>query len=91
MQALTGSFALPPTVFKTYEKRYRCLHSKEVLKILIPKFVIDKIIDKLQIGPRGILQCAFRPSILIITCTIYSLNCTPLGPISIINKHGMHV
>jgi len=32
MRALTASFTMFPTVLKTYEKQYRCFHSKEVLR-----------------------------------------------------------
>jgi len=45
MRALMASFAMFPTVFNTYEKRYRRFRNQKNLSIdiLIPKFVVDTI------------------------------------------------
>ena len=87
--ALKASFTLLLAIFKTYEKNYRCVRSKEVFNFFLNSEICYRY-DKLVIGPRaqGVI-------VLVILSQSrasrsfdfdFSLNCFLLGPIFITNK-----
>lgn len=75
-----------PTVFKSYEKRCRCFHSKELLRWRLLSFnSVSNRARNLKSTSRFALVPFWNYS------RDYTLNCTPLDPITITMKNHQNV